>query len=466
MPPSKNLASKAIADTNERAQRLALVEQPEPAPPRSGTGLRLFRPEVLAERQTQYLGTVLLAPRLSDRLFTLAAVVATAAILGLLFYGDFTRKARINGWLVPQEGLVRVFAPQPGVVTGLFAKEGAEVRKGERLLTLSAELQSSKLGATQTEVAKRLVERRTALRDERSQRELLLAQQQRAYANRLEALQSEQAQIERDIKLMKSRVALSERNVAMNRELRDQGFISEQRMQMVEGDKLEQEARLGALQRQRIALSRDRAALEGDLSGLPLKTGTEIATIERNIATMEQELAETEARREIVIPAPQDGTITAILAELGGQANIASPLLSIVPAGTRLEAHLYGPSRAVGFVHPGQRVLLRYQAFPYQKFGHYEGTVTSVSRSAVSPGELPPQLASITGVTGAAGATGGAAEPVYRITVTLTRQTVIAYGQQMALQPGMQLEADVAIETRRLYEWVLDPLYTITGKWH
>jgi len=34
------------------------------------------------------------------------------------------------------------------------------------------------------------------------------------------------------------------------------------------------------------------------------------------------------------------------------------------------------------------------------------------------------------------------------------------------LQAGMQLEADVELETRRLYEWVLDPLYTLTGKQH
>jgi membrane fusion protein len=32
------------------------------------------------------------------------------------------------------------------------------------------------------------------------------------------------------------------------------------------------------------------------------------------------------------------------------------------------------------------------------------------------------------------------------------------------LQPGMQLEADVELETRRLFEWVLEPLYTITGR--
>jgi membrane fusion protein len=462
MLPSNPSAESAL-DTQDRAPRLTAIEQKDAAPAGVRPSLQLFRSEVLAERQTQYLGTVLLAPRLSYHVFTIAALLATAAIITLLFYGEFTRKARINGWLVPREGLVRVFAPQPGVLTGLFVKEGQQIHRGQRLLTISAELQSTALGPTQAEVARRLADRRSALRDERRQRERLLAQQQRAYADRLVALKAERTQIESDIDLVKSRVALSERNVGMNRELHTQGFISEQRLQMAEGEKLEQAARLGSLHRQRIALMRDQAALEGDLRDLPLKTAAELSTIERNVATVEQELAEAEARREIVVTAQQDGTVTAILAELGGRANTASPLLSIVPAGTRLDAHLYGPSRAVGFVHAGQRVLLRYQAYPYQKFGHYEGTVSSVSLSAVSPGELPPQLASNTGVTGASGA--GPAEPVYRITVALARQTIIAYGQQVRLQPGMQLEADVALENRKLYEWVLEPLYTITGKW-
>jgi membrane fusion protein len=57
-------------------------------------------------------------------------------------------------------------------------------------------------------------------------------------------------------------------------------------------------------------------------------------------------------------------------------------------------------------------------------------------------------------------------EPVYRIMVSLERQAITAYGQSVPLQPGMQLEADVIIERRRLIEWVLDPLFTLTGKWN
>ena len=58
----------------------------------------LFRHEVLDQWQAQWLGTVLLAPRLSHRLFTLLALVAVAATIALLFFGEYARKARINGW--------------------------------------------------------------------------------------------------------------------------------------------------------------------------------------------------------------------------------------------------------------------------------------------------------------------------------------------------------------------------------
>lgn len=419
----------------------------------------LFRPEVLAQRQTQWLGTVLLAPRLSFRFFTAFAAAATLAIAVLLFATDYTRKARIAGWLVPQQGLVRVLAPQAGVVTELFVKEGAEVRKGQSLLVLSSELQSAALGATQAEIARRLAERRDSMAEERRQQRRLLTQQTQALTDRLTVLRSEQRQIEREIATQESRLHLAEKGEERQRELRERGFLSDQQLQAAEEAKLDQAAKLRALERGRITMQRERLTLESELKDLPYKFQAQFANIERNMAEVAQELAEAEARREIVIPAPQDGTVTAIQAEPGGRANATVPLLSIVPTGARLEAQLLGPSRAVGFVRPGQRVLLRYQAYPYQKFGHYEGVVEHVSRSAVSPGELPPQLAGLTGLYGAAN------EPFYRITVSLARQAVTAYGEPVALQPGMQLEADVVIESRKLIEWVLDPLYTLTGKW-
>lgn len=450
--------ANASASARRDGDPAATVAQAVPATG-GGAEMRLFRPEALAERQAQWLGTVMLVPRTSHRLFTLAGVLAGAAVLGLLFFGSFTRTTRINGWLLPEDGVVRVFAPRPGVVSGLQVREGAVVRKGDRLLTLSDELQSAVLGATQAQVMQRLAERRVSLAEERGQQQRLLAQQNRAFADRVEALQSEQAQIEREIELLRARVAIADRSVALHREQHASGFISEMRLQVVESELLEQRARLGALERNRLAAIRERMTVEAERSDLPLKFGKEIAMLERSIAQLEQERAEAEARREIVVVAPHDGTVTAIHAVPGARTDVAAPLLSILPPDTRLEAHLYSPSRAIGFVRPGQRVLLRYQAYPYQRFGHQEGLVESVSRTALSPGELPP-LAGLTSFSGPAA--GAPAEPIFRITVNLASQSVTAYGVQMPLQSGMALEADLAIERRRLFEWVLDPLYAVS----
>jgi membrane fusion protein len=125
-------------------------------------------------------------------------------------------------------------------------------------------------------------------------------------------------------------------------------------------------------------------------------------------------------------------------------------LLSILPEESKLEGLLYVPSRAVGFVETGNKVLMRYQAYPYQKFGQYSGTVREIARTALQPDELK--------------LLGTPEETYYRIVVTLDAPYVMAYGKQVPLQDGMQLEADILLDTRKLYEWVLEPLYSLTGK--
>jgi membrane fusion protein len=128
-------------------------------------------------------------------------------------------------------------------------------------------------------------------------------------------------------------------------------------------------------------------------------------------------------------------------------------MVSIIPGGAVLEAHLYAPSRSIGFIRQSDQVLLRYQAFPYQKFGHTRGTVMSVSRTALAASEIP-----------GAGSSTASSEPLYLITVALEKQSITAYGQAQPLQAGMLVDADILQEKRKLYEWVLEPLYSLTGK--
>lgn len=418
----------------------------------------LFRNEVLAERKARWLGAVLLTPRLSHHVAAACAVLATAAVLCLLFFGEYPRKVRVSGWLVPERGLVQVFAPRPGVVTDIYVDEGAVVQEGDRLFALSADLQSQALGATQVEIARRLASQRDSVAAERRALEGLLDQRRRSLSERLSALAAEQRKLDGEIALQRSRTSLARTTVARRRAMLREGVGSEEQLQQAEESRIEQDSRLTELERARLSAGREHLSLQEELLILPLQHQADIAKIDGAMAAIEKEIAEVEAQRELVVSAPAAGSVSSLQAERGGLPDTRTPLLSIVPADSKLVAQIFCPSRAAGFLRVGQRVLLRYAAFPYQKFGHHEGTVLSISSSAMSPGELPPRLAGVSSLV-------GPTEPVYRVTVGLASQGITAYGEALPLHPGMLLEADVLLERRRLYEWMLEPLRTLEGGW-
>ena len=134
-------------------------------------------------------------------------------------------------------------------------------------------------------------------------------------------------------------------------------------------------------------------------------------------------------------------------------------LATLIPEGEQLDAQLFATTQQMGFVEAGQRVRLRYAAYPYQKFGMGSGVVMTIEQSPYAPQELPSQVVATLG----AGAVSGS-EPVYRIVVRLDAQTIDAYGRPQALKPGMVFVADVIQDRRKLYEWLLEPIYGLSGR--
>jgi membrane fusion protein len=429
---------------------------PAPTAP-SEAAPALFRREALDAQRDQSLGTVLVAPGLSGAAFALFALAAGGATAALLAFGGYTQKARIAGWLTPDSGIVRVYAPEAGRIVKLHVAEGDKVARGAPLASISTERESETLGRARAESIAQLRSRKASLEAERERQGSLFALQERELKDRLRMLEGERKHLVEEIALQRSRVALAEEARGRLAALRAKGVATESALQDSERDRLRIAADLQELERDRIANERASLEAEARLRELPLGRDGKIGEIDRSIAILAQDLAEAEAAREFVVTAPQDGIVTGVRGALGGGVRADAPLLSVVPAGSPLTAELFAPSRAIGFLRPGQPVLLRYQSFPYQKFGAYRGVVTRISRTAVSPSELPPQLSGLTSLF-------GADEPVYRIEVTPERQTATAYGEPVPLQAGMQLEADIQIDRRQLYEWVLDPLYTLTGR--
>ena len=421
----------------------------------------LFRIEVLEHRQRDWLGSIQLIRPVSLAILTCLVVIGVAAVATFLTLGEFTRKARVSGYLVPNRGVIRLIAPQPATVVESHVAEGRSVRRGDVLFVLAVG-QATLSGDTQAAVQASLSARERSLLGTARQRNLLEQSQRTALDRQVSDMSRELDLMVVEADLQLKRLALAQQAQTRLESLRIENFVSAAQVQTKTEEVLGLKAQLQALERQRSVQSREIGALLAQRRELPLRTQAAQGEIDRDLATLSQQSAENEARRRIVVRAPQDGIVSGVLAEVGQTVTPAVALASLLPADAKLQAYLFAPSSAVGFVRPNQVVQLRYQAFPYQKFGHQGGEVVQVSRSPLQATELaslPLQLAGSAGNGSSSGT-----EPLYRITVTLNQQTVSAYGQAQPLSPGMQLEADVVLERRRLIEWLFEPVLGIASR--
>jgi membrane fusion protein len=417
--------------------------------------LGLFRPEALSNRQRDWLGSIQLIRPVSLALLTGFVVVVAVAVAAYLTLGEYTRKARVSGYLVPDRGVIRLVAPQPATVIESHVAEGGAVRRGDVLFVLAVG-QATLSGDTQAAVQSSLASRERSLQGAARQRGQLEQTQTAALDTQVAQMRHELDAMAAETDLQRQRLALAQDALTQYESLRNDNFVSNAQVRAKAEDVLGVKAQLQSLERQRATRLREIATLQAQRSELPLRTQAAQGEIDRDLAALAQASAESEARQRIVVRAPQDGVVTGVLAAPGQTVTPAAALASLLPADAKLQAHLFAPSSAVGFVRANQTVQLRYQAFPYQKFGHQAGEVAQVSRSPLQAAELAglplPAAVSANG------------EPLYRITVTLNQQSVAAYGQPQALSPGMQLEADVLLDRRRLIEWLFEPVLGIAGR--
>jgi membrane fusion protein len=420
----------------------------------SSAELRLFRHEVLDAQRTDLPGGIVLAPRPSATLLVVCAAAIGLAVLALLVFGSYTRRSTVSGQLLPSAGVIRVRTPQAGVVLEKRVAEGQAVNKGDVLFVISSDRPGAGSGELQEDIGKQVAARRESLQAELARNRAAEATEAGLLQRRITALRGEAETLRRQLEQQAVRLKLAQEARARYQGLADQDYIAREQLDQKVAELSEQQSRQEALRRDLLGVERELDTLRQETAATHSRYANQNGLLQRSIASTQQESTEVEGRRRVFVVAPQSGRATLVAAEVGQAVDNSRPLVNVVPRDGALEARLYAPSATVGFVRPGDAVSLRYQSFPYQKFGQASGQVESVSNVTADPAELA-------GLPGPAGATG---EPVYTITVRLQQQSVTAYGKQWPLQAGMRLDADVLHETRRLYEWMLEPLYSITGK--
>jgi HlyD family secretion protein len=154
-----------------------------------------------------------------------------------------------------------------------------------------------------------------------------------------------------------------------------------------------------------------------------------------------------------VLAAPSDGIVLEVVRRAAGSVTReAEPLVSMIPDGVPLIAEIGIASADVGHVRAGADVVLKVDAFPFQRHGHVGGTLRSLSLASFSQGAQ-----GVPGEPEAPVAAGGSSA-FHRARVAITAQHLVALPEGARLLPGMTLTAEVMAGTRSVLSYFLNPV--------
>lgn len=425
----------------------------------------LFRKEVTAARINDPFGKVVLMQPLSLRLLSLCVLLFTIGLIVFLFSASYTKRLPAAGVLMPAAGILRIQSPHNGVVLERRVREGQAVKAGDLLYVVSEEvlyapeLDSSKRAGLTAGMLDNLNSRQQVIHADGAENAALAEREQAQERVRIASLASEIVQLDGEIAIQVERLASKQTQYDRNAQAQAEGFLSPLGLQQKYDELLDQKARLKTLQRSRVSLQRDHAVAEANIESLRHKQALTQSQLRRQSLEVEQDRATRASSGRTLVTAPQDGTVAAVLIEQG-QRTDGQTLLTLLPRDATLEVQLFIASAAIGFIHEGDPVTVRFAAFPYQTYGAMSGRVEAISSTTLNPAEQG--LDSVGKAAGEAVDAAGAGR--YRVRVRLPAQALRANGRLHALRSGMQVEVQFAQERRTLIAWLFEPLQKLKDK--
>ncbi len=411
----------------------------------------LFRRQVIDAQRLRLEGSVLLLPRWPHALAAFALLLWVGAAAYLLTQGHYSRKETLRGWLEPSGGLVQAYPLATGTLTELLVSPGQQVHRGDTLAIITGRRILRDGEPVETLLLQQLEADHSALSRELDRQNHRATLDLRALSKQLEEIDNTLGALTRQRSALTARhaMALSQRDRIQS--LAGAGHVTQTELDRQEDERLRLQAHISALDVSVAEKAAERERLRAQRLRLPSDYASKRDELRRLLSEVEQKRTQLRANGSHVIEAPVDGTISRIAAKPGQQATPSTALFTLLPTASPLVLRLLVPVRAAGFLKQGQSLVIRYDAFPYQKFGSHQGHLTTVTDSALLPHEqrvLPVQ----------------STEPVYQADGTPGQPLITAYGQEFALRAGMTFSADVQLEQRSVLEWLVEPLISLRGK--
>jgi len=411
---------------------------------------KLFRPEAIEAKNAEGMGRIIIARPISFTLLTMLIVSFLVVVVIILNNANYSRQERVTGRLLPTEDFAKIYVPRNGRVKDTYVDEGNFVEKGQALILLESDTFVDNGNSLTSVIISELNNTRDLLNQTIKNEQTLQQSSIHKSDAAIKFKTSELGSLTELIDTYRQRLIISERDFSRHKTLHSQGQLADVEFNRLNKEYLSEQVELKRLEKERDGLRSIVSQTRYEHEQTAVTHTKNIAELNLRIVEIRRELAEKSVESQFLIKAPISGIVSGLEYRKGRKVTTAQPLMTILPRSGKLLAELYVPTRAIGFVNLGMDVRLRYDAFPYQKFGTYSGKIENISKS-VFLGE------NIEGYD-------GSDKTFYKLTVSLDEQKVTSHQRELSLQSGMQLSAYLVGEKRSLLEWFFEPIYAYTRK--
>ena len=404
----------------------------------------LFRKQALNELSNRPFGRpIAVAP---TPWAWLTGLVLVFGIVTALFLSNvnYARKEKVRGWLVANDGVARISHNATGTVESIPLSLGESVAAGDPVVYVSQDTYLENGRSTGAELIAELRKQCDAI-DQRMR--LLGAEasiEQNSIAAQLQDLQNERKMISRRRKEQQRRLDAASDQLSRLVSVAQDGAVSDWDLMRQEDERAIQMQALGQIQQSGIALDRERERLAARAKSLPLETENSISILSSQRSRLLQQITQHESQRRVVLKSPIAGKVASLEVRQGSAVLPNQLLATVVPRNLALVAQVYVPSSAIGFIKPGQRVRLSYDAFPQQRFGAFAGVVDHISDFILLPPEVPQTF--------------HLREATFKVRIAIDAKFVAPNAGNTRLRPGMLLAAEIVLESRSMIDWLLGPI--------
>ena len=412
--------------------------------------LNLFRKEAVNQQQTRLYGEVIISQPTSYYWITLLMVSITVITVALLFWGTYARKETVQGYVSITEGVSRIYSERNGFINQIFVSEGQQVEKHQKLISVSTKrdsYDSIDIDSTAIKELEKIVE--SYMKNKELDVEVSSLEQKQ--------LQVQIEDLSKNIKQKKARLTIFEEklNMARNNMQDSSVLLKKNVLSNIEYQKKKEEFINKTIEYQGLELDIQEEhiqlnSLKNRLAKLPIQNKINLSSWDTKISSLKREILELKSNQEVILRSAINGRVTGLQEKSGEHINTRISLMTILPENSMFNATLFIPAKAIGFVKEGQKVKIRYSAFPYQRYGIYTGKIKQIARVTTEVED------SIYGIK--------SDSPVYRATVELSEQNVLIGSTKVNLQVGMELQADIILEDLSFLDWVFEPVVKLKGR--